>query len=174
MRADADFDRRIENAAMSSHYFRAVLRDQVQVTAQDGVVTLSGTVLDLEQKAHAEETALALPGVVRVENNLSVTAPGRDRGDGWLELKIRGVLLLRPNVSVRGTHVDVQEGVVTLTGEVDSEAQRELAAVYARNIEGVKEVRNALRVRMRGAAAVDGPPEAFSAAPGPASRAIGN
>lgn len=173
-RADAELDRRIEKAASSSHYFRAVLRDQVQVVAQNGVVTLRGAVMDLDQKAKAEETAFELPGVVRVENNLAVTAPGRDRADGWLELKIRSILLLRPNVSVRSTHVDVEDGVVTLTGEVDSEAQRELAAVYARNIEGVKEVRNALRVRMQEAPEVDDARETFSSAPGPANPVIGN
>lgn len=84
----------------------------------------------------------------RVEaKNEDGVVPGRERGDGWLELKIRGLLLLRSNGSARRAHVSARDGVVTLTGEVEAEEQRELVAGMVRNIEGVKEVRNELRVR---------------------------
>lgn len=139
-------DHHVEEAARRSHNLRVVLQQRVEVRSEDGVVELKGTVQDLQQKALAEETVRVLPGVRGVENKLDVQLPGRERGDGWLELKIRGILLLRSDVP-RTARVNVSEGVVTLTGVVEDEKQRELAAALARNVEGVKDVRNELRVR---------------------------
>lgn len=144
---DPELDRKIEEAARASYNFRVLLEKQVDVHSESGVVTLTGTVRDVEQKALAEQTVRSLPGVNQVENELAVATPGRERGDGWLELKIRGILLLRSNVSARNTDVAVRDGVVTLTGVADNATQRELTAAFARNVEGVKAVRNELRVR---------------------------
>ena len=44
------------------------------------------------------------------------------------------------------TEVEVQDGIVTLKGEVASIAQMELSSEYAHDIEGVKAVRNELRL----------------------------
>jgi Predicted periplasmic or secreted lipoprotein len=82
----------------------------------------------------------------RAVNEVSAAVQGRERGDGWLELKIRGLLLLRSDVSARGTGVTVEDGVVTLTGVAHTEAQRELVEAIARNVEGVRGVRNEIRV----------------------------
>src|SRR5687768_7485740 len=92
--ADPATDRKIEDAAASSYNFRTVLEKQVSVKAEEGVVTLSGTVLDQDQKALAEETARGLPGVREVNNQLEVATKGAERSDGWIALKIRSVLLL--------------------------------------------------------------------------------
>ena len=108
--ADPDTDRKIEDAASSSYNFRTVLEKQVNVKAADGVVTLSGTVLDQDQKALAEETVRALPGVQEVKNQLEVASPGPERSDGWITLKIRSVLLRRSNVSATDTDVTVRDG----------------------------------------------------------------
>ena len=42
--------------------------------------------------------------------------------------------------------IDVENGVVTLTGEVDSDAERDLAVEIAKNASDVKDVENNLRV----------------------------
>ncbi len=146
MVAAAEIDRQIEEAAGASRSLRGILQQRVQLTSEGGVVTLRGMVQDVEQKALAEKAVRAIPGVARVENQLEVQFSGRERGDGWLELKIRGKLLLEPEVNTRGTHVSVLDGVVTLTGITETDTQRELIEVLARNVEGVKDVRNELRV----------------------------
>jgi len=146
-RADPETDRKIEDAARESYNFKAVLKKQVVVHAEEGVVTLNGTVHDRQQRTLAEETVRNLPGVVSVNNELEVASPEHERGDGWIALKIRGILLVRANVSAAQTDVVVRDGVVTLTGTVDDERQKELTAAYARSVQGVKEVRNRLQVR---------------------------
>ena len=60
-------DRKIEAAAKSSYNYRTVLEDNVKVKAKDGVVTLSGTVIDKDDKSLAEDTVESLPGVTSVK-----------------------------------------------------------------------------------------------------------
>jgi len=148
--ADFATDRKIEDAAESSYNLRTVLNNQVKVKAQDGAVTLTGTVLDRDQKALAENTVRGLPGVNSVDNQLEVPSPEPGRSDGWIALKIRSVLLVHANVSAADTTVAVHEGVVTLTGTADNMAQKELTEAYARDIEGVKSVINEIDVREPG------------------------
>jgi hyperosmotically inducible protein len=49
-------------------------------------------------------------------------------------------------VSATGTDVFVQDGVVSLRGEASSLAQKELTAEYAKDVEGVKEVKNEMTI----------------------------
>jgi osmotically-inducible protein OsmY len=145
--ADPATDRKIEEAARSSYNFRVVLQKQIEVKCEDGIVTLTGSVFDRDQKTLAEETVRGLPGVVGVNNEITLSSPGHERADGWIALKIRSVLLLRANVSAAHTDVSVRDGTVTLTGTAETEAQKELTAAYAREVEGVKTVENRINVR---------------------------
>lgn len=145
--ADLETDRKIEKAAAASYNFRTVLEKQVNVKSEEGVVTLTGTVLDRDQKALAEETVRGLPGVTRVINQLEVASAGPERSDGWIALKIRSILLLRANVSATNTDVSVRDGNVVLTGMAESVAQKELTGSYAREVEGVKGVENNIVVK---------------------------
>jgi len=54
---------------------------------------------------------------------------------------------VKGNVSAATTKVAVKDGVVTLTGTADNEAQKTLTEVYAKEIDGVKSVRNELVVK---------------------------
>jgi osmotically-inducible protein OsmY len=135
-------DRKIESAAKASYNYRTVLEDQVHVKARDGVVTLSGTVQDRDDKALAQDTVENLPGVTRVKNEIVVKSSHPERSDAWMAWKIRGRLLVKSNVSATATTVAVQDGVVTLSGTADNVAQKELTEVYAQEIDGVKSVKN--------------------------------
>ncbi|HVU25631.1 MAG TPA: BON domain-containing protein [Opitutus sp.] len=146
LRADPATDRKIEDAATSSYNFRSVLDNEVRAKADDGVVTLTGTVQDRDQKALAENTVRSLPGVVRVDDQLEIAGANAQPSDGWVALKVRSALLLHANVSMANTDVSVHDGVVTLTGSADTEAQKELTTAYAKEIEGVKSVENQLQV----------------------------
>jgi hyperosmotically inducible periplasmic protein len=55
-------------------------------------------------------------------------------------------LLYRRSVSGFKTSVAVKDGMVTLTGDASSQAQKDLTTEYAKDIEGVKEVKNELKV----------------------------
>ena len=140
--ASSDTDRKIEDAAKASYNSRTVLEDNVKVKVSDGVVTLSGTVQDNDDKALAEDTVENLPGVLSVKNNITVTPTYPEHSDAWIAFKIRSRLLVKANVSATSTKVAVQDGVVTLTGTADNLAQKELTGVYAKEIDWVKSVTN--------------------------------
>jgi hyperosmotically inducible periplasmic protein len=142
--ASSSTDRKIEDAAKASYNYRTVLADQVTVKANDGVVTLTGTVQDKDDRALAEDTVENLPGVVSVDNQVIVKSDYPEHSDEWIALKIRGELLVKANVSAASTKVDVKDGVVTLTGTVQNRAQKDLTEIYAKEIDNVKAVRNDL------------------------------
>ena len=159
--ADPATDRKIEEAASGSYNFRTVLEKQVRVKSDEGVVTLTGAALDVEQKALAEDTVRGLPGVKEVKNQLEIAVPGPERSDGWIALKIRSILLLRSKVSATNTDVSVRDGNVVLSGTAEDIAQKELTETYAREVERVKSVENKLTVREPGPAGQDAADRTF-------------
>lgn len=145
--ASSATDRKIEEAAKASYNYRTVLEDHVKVSAKDGLVTLTGTVQDSDDKALAADTVENLPGVTAVKNDIVVHPSYPEKSDGWMALKIRGRLLVKGNVSAASTTVAVQDGVATLGGTADNAAQRELTEVYAKDIDGVKSVVNNIAIK---------------------------
>jgi len=145
--ASSENDRKIEEAARASYNYRTVLSDHVKVKADDGVVTLTGTVQDSDDKNLAADTVENLPGVVRVVNNIDVRSDVPEHSDAWIAMKIRARLLTKANVSVANTKVDVRDGVVTLTGTAANPAQKELTEAYVKDIDNVKSVRNEIVVQ---------------------------
>jgi len=121
-----DQDARIEAAARRSYNFRVHLKgDEIRVKAQQGRVTLSGTVADTWHRSLAEETVADLPGVKSVANELAIQGQQpSETSDAWLATKVRTALIYHRNVNATGTKVDVKDGRVTLTGEVTSAAQK--------------------------------------------------
>jgi osmotically-inducible protein OsmY len=146
--ASPETDRKIEDAAKASYNYRTVLEDNVKVKAKDGVVTLTGTVQDKDDRALAVDTVENLPGVKGVNNEIKVEPTYPEKSDGWMALKIRGRLLVKANVSATTTTVAVKDGVVTLGGTAVNDAQKELTGIYAKDIDGVKSVQNDIVVNV--------------------------
>jgi hyperosmotically inducible protein len=145
--ASSSTDNKIEEAAKSSYNYRTVLHDNVKVKVSDGVVTLTGTVQDSSEKSLAADTVENLPGVTSVNNQIVVKSDHPENSDAWMAVKIRSQLLVKANVSATATTVDVKDGVVTLTGTADNAAQKELTTVYAKEIKGVKSVKNDIVIK---------------------------
>jgi hyperosmotically inducible protein len=145
--ASSATDRKIEDAAKASYNYRTVLQDHVKVAAKDGIVTLTGTVEDKDDKALAQDTVENLPGVEGVRNDIIVKPIAPEHSDTWIAFKVRSCLLVKANVSAASTKVAVKDGVVTLTGTADNVAQKELTAVYAAEIDHVKSVQNDIVVK---------------------------
>ena len=144
--ASSTVDRKIEEAAKASYNYRTVLEDHVKVKAHDGVVTLTGTVQDKDERDLAADTVENLPGVVSVRNEIKVESAYPEKSDAWMAVKIRSRLLVKANVSATSTKVTVVNGDVVLTGTADNVAQKELTAIYAKDIDGVKSVQNEIVV----------------------------
>ena len=144
----SDTDDRIESSAKKSYVFKTYLtEDSIKTESKNGVVTLTGTVNQASHKSLAEDTVEGLPGVKSVDNQLTVKgeAPA-EHSDTWIAMKVKSALLFHRNVRATKTDVDVKAGVVTLTGEASSLAQKELTAEYAKDIDNVKEVKNEMTV----------------------------
>jgi hyperosmotically inducible periplasmic protein len=144
----ADLDGRIEASARNSYVFKTYLtEDSIKTKSQDGMVTLTGTVADASHKSMAQETVEGLPGVITVNNRLKVKdGSPAEHSDGWLSWKVETALLFHRNVSATGTKVTVVDGIVSLNGEASSMAQKELTEEYAKDVEGVKEVKNEMTI----------------------------
>ena len=144
----SEMDDRIESSARKSHVFKTHLKgDSIKTESKNGVVTLTGTVADSTHKSLAEDTVESLPGVKRVDNRLKVKGENHpEHSDGWIGTKVKTALLFHRNVRATKTDVNVTDGVVTLSGEASSLAQRELTTEYARDVEGVKEVKNQMTI----------------------------
>jgi len=140
-------DSKIEDAAKDSYNYRTVLDGQVKVKSDDGVVTLTGTVMDKDDRDLAADTVENLPGVIRVNNKIEVRSPAPEHNDAWIAMKIRGQLLVKANVSATSTKVDVKNGVVFLSGTAINSAQKDLTEIYAKEIDNVKAVKNDIVVQ---------------------------
>lgn len=139
-------DRKIERLARSSYVYRTVLQDRVKVSAEFGVLTLSGTLEDPEDRALAEDTARHILMVGGIENKITIQSSWLARSDPWILFKIRTRLRLQANVSARTTNVEVRDGTVTLSGTVRDALQKERSALIAAEIAGVNAVRNELAI----------------------------
>lgn len=139
-------DRSIEKTARASYNYRQVLAQKVNIEARDGVVTLTGTVEDAAAMALAVDTLESLPGLVRIDNQLTVQSMFTENTDPWIARKIHLRLLVKANVSASDTGVEVKQGVVTLTGTTESAAQKNLTEAYAKDVDNVKSVNNELTV----------------------------
>jgi len=142
-------DAKIEDAAKGSYNFRVVLDNHVRVKADDGAVTLTGVVADEDDKTLAADTVQNLPGVTDVQNLIIVGSEYPKHSDAWVAFKIRGRLLVKGHVSATDTKVAVTDGNVVLTGTADNIAQKELTAAYAKDIDGVKTVKNDIVVNAK-------------------------
>lgn len=142
-------------------------RTPIALAFADGVMTVEGEVGDVAAKKLALERVAALPGVEGIVDRLRVK-PAQVMGDGQVRDLVRNALLGEPalaNVAVRevvkgreliarvpaadargAISVRVEEGVVTLAGEVESVAQKCLAGVLAWWVPGSRDVVNGLAV----------------------------
>jgi hyperosmotically inducible protein len=141
-------DDKIESSFKQTYVYKTYLiNDAIKADAKDGAVTLTGVVAQDYHKSLAQETLAHLPGVTSVDNKLATKAEvAAENADTWIARKVTIALLLHRNVNFSKTNIEVKDGVVTLKGEASSLAQKELTSEYAKDIEGVKELRTEMTV----------------------------
>jgi hyperosmotically inducible protein len=154
---------------------KVLAADAVNVSVKAGVVTLTGMVGKDADRARAEKLA-RIPGVTRVENNLTsrekatnavagaadtvvdaskkgakatanaVSKTGEVITDEWIVTRIR--TNIANDKALTGTDIDVEvkKNVVTLTGTVPTAAARDKALAVAKEVEGVSRVVNNLKI----------------------------
>jgi osmotically-inducible protein OsmY len=144
--ASTSMDKDTEKAIKDSYTYRTTLDNHVKVDVDNGVATLTGKVRDDEQSRVAEDTAAAFSGVTQVVNKIKIKSDLKEGSDEWIAFKVRSRLLVKANVSLTNTKVDVRDGVVYLTGTADNTAQKELTEEYVKDLDGVRSVKNDIQV----------------------------
>jgi hyperosmotically inducible protein len=124
------------------------------VETKQGKVKLTGATDSAAAKDLAGKLAMDTRGVVSVDNQLVVGAKpsvastaksstdeaGQDMADGWITTKVKSTFMFSNNVDGSDISVNTHKGIVTLSGKVDSGAERALAIELAQNVRGVKSV----------------------------------
>jgi hyperosmotically inducible periplasmic protein len=139
----------------------------INTDVDNGDVILTGKVSNSVDKKLAEELVANIDGVMSVDNRLTVVeekelsestedmqddlAQSKEESESALtDAKIATViktrLLMDTDISGFDIDVDVENGNVVLTGEVDSDAERQLAIEIAKNASDVKDVEDNLEV----------------------------
>ena len=135
----------------------------IDVATQNRVVTLTGRVQSEQEQTKALEIARGTRGVADVVDNLSIApiaepaptsgrygeTPGaidRPNLDPGLTAEIKTKLLADRMVSGLSIDVDTKDRIVTLTGTVSSQAEKDRALEIARGVENVARVEDKLTV----------------------------
>ena len=130
----------------------AIKSTDISVETHKGVVTLNGFVASQDQAEKAVALVQKVEGVKSVSDKLHVkdskssTLKGY-AGDTATTSEIKAKLLADDIVPSRNVKVETTDGVVQLSGEVANEAQSDRAESIAKAIEGVKSVKNDLKVK---------------------------
>lgn len=118
-----------------------------------GVVTLSGHVAADGDKSQAESIARSMAGNQVVANQIAVIPPGIESDAKTVNSDLDTAIdknldaaLIEQNLHM-GVKYAVKNGVVTLTGEVDSQSKRALTQRIAAAIPNVQQVVNELQVK---------------------------
>ena len=147
MKSDTD----LKNDVIAElHWEPAVDATRIEVAVRDGIVAISGKVDNYAQKCAAERAVARVASVRGIAMDLEVRLPPHGKRPGT-ELAHAALQALRwhslvPEDKVK---VEVESGVVSLTGEVDWEYQRASAERCVRPLIGVVGVRNLIALSPR-------------------------
>jgi hyperosmotically inducible protein len=122
---------------------------QIDVDTLDRHVFLIGVVETKEESKRAGEIAKNVLGVRKVTNNLQIGKRtfGQSVDDTVIGSRVKGKLVVEPEIRSLNIDVDVYNGVVTLTGIVDSNDQRKRAIEIARSTSGVVRIVSNIKVK---------------------------
>ncbi|SFN47202.1 BON domain-containing protein [Dokdonella immobilis] len=119
----------------------------IGVTAENGVVTLSGYVTDYSQKVAAERAAWRVRGVRAIAQKIEVRLAGDKRQhDDEIAQRILSIFAWNTLIPENKIRAKVSDGWVTLSGHVDWHYQRGAAESEVRKLSGVKGVTNEIQL----------------------------
>ena len=127
----------------------------LDIDVEDGKAALSGKVESEVQKELAEQVALSIEGIDSVDNRIEVSsetvegdAPSMVQRleDASLAATVKSKLLWNSNTRGLDIQVKSETGNITLSGQAQTPAAKELAGQLAANTDGVREVFNHLSI----------------------------
>ncbi|MFT4111490.1 BON domain-containing protein [Silvibacterium sp.] len=143
MAPDNNLRAEVINKALNKSKFK-----DVQVSVSNGVVKLTGTVDVFDTKEDADKRVHRVKGVTGVDNEIQVAGPSVP--DGELQSKlVKAIQYDRVGYGTtpfNAIAVNVQGGVVTLSGHAYGPVDADSAVAVAANTKGVKDVVNEIQV----------------------------
>lgn len=167
-----DAVQRWDDAALAARVKAKLLLDKpaegldIKVSSKGDAVTLEGTAPSEEASQRASHLAAQTEGVASVDNRLKVVPEGSSTkkledsvndaqaavSDAWITSQIKADVLARHALGGLSIGVSTRDGVVSLSGVVPSDAERQQLIESARKTRGVREV-DASALKVAGQAA---------------------
>jgi len=129
---------------------------EIGVTVKDGMVTLTGVVDTYEKKEEAEKAAKRVSGVKAVIEEIQLKSCNCDKkNDQEIAIEVLNALKWSWQIPNDKIQVKVENGWVTLTGELDWNYQKEAARTATSHLVDVKWVANNITVKSETIAKVE-------------------
>jgi osmotically-inducible protein OsmY len=144
-------DLSLRNAILDELQFQPEIDTaNIGVAVENGVVTLSGHVSSYTQKIRAERAVKSLKGVRAVAEEIQVRPEkGAGTADDTIASRALKIIHWSSDVPDGDIKIVVQNGWVTLEGEVDWQYQKETVEWAVRKLSGVAGIDNRLTLRPR-------------------------
>lgn len=131
---------------------KAIKSTDISVTTESGAVTLNGFVASQEQAEAAVSLAEKVEGVKSVHDKLHTKdkasqSAGNYVDDTAITSKVKATLLTETGISSSSIAVETNDGVVQLSGTVKNQEQSDRSETVAKEVKGVKSVKNDLQVK---------------------------
>ncbi|REJ82654.1 MAG: BON domain-containing protein [Planctomycetota bacterium] len=139
--SDREISLAVENELLSSD---AVSSHKIDVTSNEGIVTLSGKVDSLLAQQAADRIAQRVKGVISVVNRIVIIAG--DRKDAEIAEDVLQAWSADSATESGELRVEVVNGTGKLAGKVDSPVERILAEQIAEGVRGIVAVENNIEV----------------------------
>ena len=144
-----------DDSAITSKIKTALVKDpdvqarKIDVDTVEGNVVLTGVVPTSTEANKAAKIAKSIPGVKKVTNNLQVGSRsfGQAMDDKVIGTRIKSKLVSEPEIRSLNIDVDVNLGVVTLTGIVENLKQKERVIAIARTTAGTQKIIDNLYIK---------------------------
>jgi len=120
----------------------------IGVSVSEGIATLSGHVSSLAEKAAAEAAVSRIKGVRAIVETIDIVLPeGHSDDDETLAKKALSVIEWDTHIPNDAVKVKVENGWITLSGDIDSYFERRCAEDAVLKLSGVKGVTNHINMR---------------------------
>lgn len=145
MKTNSQLQQDVQNAIKWEPLLHAA---EIGVTAQDGIVTLSGVVDNYFKKTEAQHAALKVLGVKALVEHIEVRFPSDwSKTDVQVAIEVLAAFKNKYAIPEGKIDIEVKDGWVTLSGELPWNYQRVSAENAVKHLEGVKGLHNNITIK---------------------------
>lgn len=141
-------DIKLESDVLKAMTWEPLLRmEKIRVMAKNGVITLTGKVESFIKKTEAESVAKKRRGVVAVVNDIEIQLDSQaTKQDHDIAADLREAFRANWDISDDKITISVENGWITMTGDLEWSYQKDAAQAATRQIKGVTGLTNAITI----------------------------